>query len=429
MMNTKSLFTWMFALLLSGALQAQSYESFFTGDEADLDVEPSFGVVLMGGAGENDEAMKWFLEQANGGDVVVLRASGSDGYNDYFFSDLGVTINSVETILFNDASAAEDPYVIEQVQNAEAIWMAGGNQWDYISYWRGTAIEDAINNLLNVRGGVVGGISAGMAVMGDAYFSAENGTVYSDEALEDPYNQYMTIGFNDFIEAPFMENTITDTHYDDPDRAGRHTTFLARMYQDYGVYPKGIACDEYAAVCIDDAGIAWCYGEAPEYDDYVYFLRPNCDGPIGPEVCEAGQPLTWNDNNEAVKVYRINATLDGDQYMNLNNWTDFSGGEWFNGWAEAGVLGGAASDAPDCAVSITESDLANAEFAIWPNPSAGVLHIESPIGTQISIFHASGKVIQQVQTMSPIQQLDLSDLASGVYLIQSRTQVTRVVIE
>lgn len=40
-------------------------------------------------ASECDEAMKWFLNLANGGNVLVLRASGSDGYNNYFYSELG----------------------------------------------------------------------------------------------------------------------------------------------------------------------------------------------------------------------------------------------------------------------------------------------------------------------------------------------------
>ena len=35
---------------------------------------------MMGGSVENDNAMRWFLERADGGDVLVLRASGSDGY-------------------------------------------------------------------------------------------------------------------------------------------------------------------------------------------------------------------------------------------------------------------------------------------------------------------------------------------------------------
>ena len=47
----------------------------------------------MGGATEDDNAMKWFLEQANGGDVLILRTSGSDGYNQYFYSQLGISVN------------------------------------------------------------------------------------------------------------------------------------------------------------------------------------------------------------------------------------------------------------------------------------------------------------------------------------------------
>jgi hypothetical protein len=38
----------------------------------------SFGVCMMGGSSENDEAMEWFLNKTDGGDIVVLRASGSN---------------------------------------------------------------------------------------------------------------------------------------------------------------------------------------------------------------------------------------------------------------------------------------------------------------------------------------------------------------
>ena len=388
-----------------------AYDSYVTGDDADVDVDPDFGVVLMGGAGENDEAMKWFLERANGGDVVVLRASGSDGYNDYFFSDLGVTINSVESIVFNNASAAEDPYVIEQVQNAEAIWMAGGNQWNYVNYWQGTAIEDAINNLLNVRTGVVGGISAGMAVMGGSYFNAQNGSVYSDEALEDPYNQYMTIGHGDFIEAPYMENVITDTHYDDPDRTGRHTTFLARIFMDQGSYPLGIACDEYGAVCVDEDGRAWCYGEAPTYDDYIYFLRPDCGSAIGPEVCEAGQPLTWNDNGAALKVLRVWADLDGEQYLDLNDWETHEGGEWFDWVINKGDLVITQGDAPDCAVGVDEQE--DDSLSIYPNPANQTITIQYSVFT---IYNSLGEQVYSGQKSGPI---DISQWADGVYVVHS----------
>ncbi|MCH2215969.1 MAG: cyanophycinase, partial [Flavobacteriales bacterium] len=123
-------------LLASIGLNAQTYLSERVGSDTDLDVEPDFGLCLMGGAGESDAAMTWFLEKANGGDVLVIRANGIGGYNNYMFSELGVTLNSVETISFEDEDAATEPYVLQRLAEAEAIWMAGGNQAVYTSYWK-----------------------------------------------------------------------------------------------------------------------------------------------------------------------------------------------------------------------------------------------------------------------------------------------------
>ena len=54
---------------------------------------------------EDDNIMKWFLEQANGGDVLILRTSGSDGYIiNIFIVNYGICVNSVESlIVFNNA--------------------------------------------------------------------------------------------------------------------------------------------------------------------------------------------------------------------------------------------------------------------------------------------------------------------------------------
>ena len=87
----------------------------------------------------------------NGGDVLVLRASGSDGYNDYMYTDLGITLNSVETIVFNDGSAANETYIHNKIKNAEAIWFAGGDQWSYISYWRNSPIDSLIKSVFSFK--------------------------------------------------------------------------------------------------------------------------------------------------------------------------------------------------------------------------------------------------------------------------------------
>ena len=82
------------------------YTSYFTGNTMDKKTSPKGGVCLMGGSSEDDNALRWFLDQSDGGDILVLRASGSNGYNDYMYSDLGVTINSVESIVVKNKDAS-----------------------------------------------------------------------------------------------------------------------------------------------------------------------------------------------------------------------------------------------------------------------------------------------------------------------------------
>lgn len=318
---------------------SQNYTSYFTGNSTDLEVDSKGGICLMGGSTEDDNGMRWFLERANGGDVLVIRTSGSDGYNDYLYSQLGVNVNSVETIVFNNPSAANEFYIHQKINKAEAIWIAGGDQWNYISYWRATVIEDLINAGIQNRNMAIGGTSAGMAILGGHYFSAQNGTVSSATALNNPFDEDVTVDHTPFIDLPILEDVVTDTHYDDPNRKGRHVVFMARMLTDYGVMAKGIACDEYTAVCVDENGIASVFGEHPDYDDYAYFLQVNCEYPFNaPETIQANTPLTWNMNGEALKVYFAPGTEDGSVQFDLNNWRDGVGGSWQHWYVNNGTL-------------------------------------------------------------------------------------------
>ena len=263
-------------LLICPSINAQTYQSFFTGDTADVTTPTKGGIVLSGGAGEVDEAMRWFLRQSGGGDVVIIRASGADGYNDYLFSELGETVNSVQTFVLPSLVAANAPYVAHQIRQAEALWLAGGDQADYINWWKDGPVEAAIHYLIHDKKAPVGGISAGMAVQGSAYFAALNGSVSSQEALSNPYHPRMTIGHDDFLDHPDLQDVITDTHYDSPDRRGRQVAFMARLAEDFDLRVRGIACEEFTAVCIDSAGLARVYGTYPQSIDYAYFLQVNC---------------------------------------------------------------------------------------------------------------------------------------------------------
>ena len=409
----------------ASALFAQSYTSYLTGSPVDADVQPQFGLCLMGGAGESDEAMTWFLERANGGDVVVLRASGEDGYNNYMFSELGVEVNSVETIVFNTADAASDPYVIERVGNAEAIWMAGGDQNDYITFWQDTPIQDAINDLINLKQGPVGGISAGMAVLGQAYFPASSGTINSENALNNPFATQMQFGWNDFIDAPFMQNVITETHLNDPDRIryGRITAFLARLGFDQGIRPFGMASNEYCAIAIDENGLARAFGEYPDFDDdFVYFLQGNCAEPSGPEVIAENQPLTWDRNNQAVKVYQVPATVNGQNYLDLNDWINGEGGAWEDWYVINGELTRSAdADAPDCSVGLR--DLGTIEALIFPNPTTGLMTIKTgELNWNYRIYDMTGRLLEAGNEPTTERILDLRNMLSGIYKLTVETE-------
>jgi len=352
-MPAKTIITICHMLLITvTAATGQDYTSYFTGNAGDAVTEPSGGICLMGGSSEDNNAMRWFLERANGGDVLVLRTSGSDGYNNYMYSGLGVNINSVETIVCHSREASADEYILERIKKAEAIWFAGGNQWDYISFWRNTPLDSLINSGLRGRNTVIGGTSAGMAILGGFYFSAENGTVTSSTALNNPYDSKVKIDSARFITNSYLSDVITDTHYDNPDRKGRHMVFLARILQDYGTEAKGIACDEHTAVCIDTSGIASVYGQYPDYNDNAWFIRVNCElNEKDPEICSNGEPLTWNRANKALKVYRIRGDEGGSASFDLNNWETGSGGSWFDWYVIDGVHGEKSGTSPSCPVT------------------------------------------------------------------------------
>lgn len=413
-------------LIVTASLHAQSYTAYFTGNSTDITTTPAGGICLMGGATENDSAMKWFLDRANGGDVLVLRASGSDGYNNYMFSQLGATVNSVETIVCNSAAASQQPYLHQKIQQAEAIWFAGGDQWNYVSYWRNTPVDSLINDALQNRNIVIGGTSAGMAILGGFYFSAENGTVTSSAALANPYDNDVTPDVTPFLEVNYLHDVITDTHYDDPDRKGRHVTFLARILTDHGVEAKGIACDEYTAVCIDESGIASVYGDWPSYDDNAYFLIPNCELlDRTPETCTAGTPLNWNRGQEALNVYTVKGTLNGLNTFDLNDWQTGSGGLLTHWYVDNGTLREDITQATICPTTSRGETTPAIEVIVYPDPYSTETVIETTQGrlSEIILMDLQGRImVHQSGLNASTTQLDLHPFHSGVYLLQVSTQ-------
>src|SRR5450755_2800808 len=135
-MNTfrRSLFVLTLCLAASLA-HAASYQYFRIGNKNDIQTKPAAGVAMMGGGDDLDEAFRWLCQKGNGGDFLILRASGDDDYNSYV-NGLCKLI-SVATLVLPDRPAAEDPAVAEIIRHAEVIFISGGDQGHYIRAWKG----------------------------------------------------------------------------------------------------------------------------------------------------------------------------------------------------------------------------------------------------------------------------------------------------
>lgn len=308
------------------------------GDTSNVVKTVNGGMVLMGGGKDVAEAFKWMIARSGGGDVVILRATGTDAYNPYV-NDLG-TVNSVETLLINSRELANNDTVAFIIRNAEMVFIAGGDQSDYMNFWRGTKVDKALNYLLTEKKAPVGGTSAGCAILGGFYYSGETGGITSATALANPYDTNVTLYNNDFLKAPFLQNVITDQHYLTRTREGRSMIFLGRILKDWNIAAKGIAVDEKTAVCIDATGKAQVFGDysATAPYSYAYFLVT--DASKQPEQFIANTKVTWNNGEQAVAVYEIPASVNGGGNFNVTNFSfaEATGGKPYWWFIDNGVL-------------------------------------------------------------------------------------------
>jgi len=273
----------------------------------------------MGGGTDVDAAFQWMCQRAGNGDFLVIRATGTDAYNPYI-QQLCPNINSVATLIIPNRTAASDPFVITTIQNAEALWIAGGDQSNYINFWKGTPVQEQINALI-ARGAPIGGTSAGMNVLTEFVYSAlASQGVTSSQALADPFNRYISLD-RDFASVQNLQGIIGDPHFVTRDRMGRDLAFMCRVYiNGWSGTPRDISIDERTALLIDAKGSATVVGSST-----VYFMQ----APGPPQVCQPDTPLSYGN----ISVYRINASGSFD----LGRWAG-KGGVAYMVSANAGVL-------------------------------------------------------------------------------------------
>jgi cyanophycinase len=297
---------------------------FLSGNQADVQPILAGPVLNFGGGGTDvDPAIQWMIDKARGCtncatkvDVVILRATGSNGYNAPILAMNGV--DSVETIVITDRKDALKTPVLGAIQSAEVVFFAGGDQCDYVKLFKGTRIELAVESVYR-KGGAIGGTSAGLAIQSDFVYDACTGSAVSNEALSNPYHPLINFSYN-FFNWNDLQTTLTDTHFSQRDRMGRLLAFLARQIKDGSSQTAlGIAVNEATSVVIDENGLAKVMGNA------AYFVLAD----HSPEICEPNMPLSYTN----FKIWKV---TEG-QTFNLRNRPTTG---FYNITVNSGVLSG-----------------------------------------------------------------------------------------
>ncbi len=295
-MRKSNLFLLLLVFTLAVPAQAK-VTRYLTGNAGDIVVSlagPAHD--LGGGSTDVDAAIQWMIDQVRGCtacstkiDVVILRSSGSNGYNDYIYAMNGV--DSVETLVITSARDSNTAAVEDTVRKAEVVFFAGGDQCNYVSYFKGTRVETAVESVY-ARGGGVGGTSAGLAILGQFTYDGCGGSTVSADALANPYHRPITFTY-DFFNFANFQGTITDSHFVPRDRMGRTLAFIARQIKDGRASSAlGVAVNEVTSVVVDRNGLATVMGDGP-----AYFIL----GDHMPEVCQSGTPLTFSN----FKIWKV----------------------------------------------------------------------------------------------------------------------------
>lgn len=261
------------------------YEYYHIGDlKAPKTGGTEAALMLMGGGQWPNKAFAWFAAKGGHGHFVILRASGADEMQKELYTDVG-SVTSVQTLVFHSRAAASDPQVLDFVRHADGIFIAGGDQSNYVTFWKGTPLNTALNEHVK-HGKPIGGTSAGLAILGGyAYGALDGGSMESKDALVDPLGKGMTM-VDDFMHLPNMQRVVTDTHFNARGRLGRLIAFVANVRHAGHADVIGLGVDQDAALCVDGNGI----GRLFTIDNgFAWLVTPKGM----PEQVDAGKPLEY----------------------------------------------------------------------------------------------------------------------------------------
>ncbi|MFA7288965.1 MAG: cyanophycinase [Melioribacteraceae bacterium] len=219
--------------------------------------KPKGNLFIIGGGNREDVVMQRFVDLAGGPDskiVIIPIASGypMEAVELHTQQMQRIGCKHIDFLIF-DKATADDPENLKKLEGVKGIFFGGGDQNILTKALLGTKLLDLIENVYHT-GGVVGGTSAGAAVMSKIMITG-------DELMnKDSTRSFITIQKNNVQTAEgfgFVKNGIIDQHFIIRKRANRLISVLLE-------HPEllGIGIDEQTVAIIRPDNKLEAYGES-----------------------------------------------------------------------------------------------------------------------------------------------------------------------
>jgi len=224
--------------------------------EVQIVQHPSGGKLVICGGGKLPQPIRdQFCTLAGGkqAKIVIIPTATARADNAQFQADLlkdwgSSDVGSVTLLHTRSRETADDPAFVRPLAEATGVWLGGGDQVFLTNAYLGTAVEKQLKAIL-ARGGVIGGTSAGAAVMsgvmiagGHTRADISQGFDFISEAVIDQH----------FLKRNRMERLIgvLSTH---PNLVGLGIDEETALVVDVQEHHLSVIGDSYVVACVPDS--------------------------------------------------------------------------------------------------------------------------------------------------------------------------------
>jgi cyanophycinase len=225
--------------------------------------ETAGALVIVGGGGLPNVIRDRFLELAGGKKarlVVIptasMRADRPETSKSFAFWK-AQNVASVSLLHTRDPKQANDPAFVKPLTEATGVWLSGGDQARLVAAYHGTLVEHELQQVL-ARGGVIGGTSAGAAVMSSLMIQGGNPMARLGQ------------GFG------FLTGMVVDQHFDNRNRLNRLLDVLAKnpSYSGLGIDEQtAVVVKGHTLTVLGDAQVRLCLPTSARQQSRVQVLK------------------------------------------------------------------------------------------------------------------------------------------------------------